>query len=291
MISLPHSFPRTYASLSVAFRRPNILLIAVISLGLSGVLLGRQVLHGEFGIIDDHEIIWFLGDKTRLDWRDILPTVVNKTELGNPWGSGRFRPFYYIARVTETALWGDKPTLWYAARLAAFATFIGCVFWVAWQLTGFFTALVLVGYVSLLPFWSGIWDRLGPSEIYATVGLGIWLASTAAIFMNASVRGRHLVGLVASTFMLCGSKETLLPFAALSIAVLLLRRKEIGTKSWYFALATCLFPATAIAFFMFLQLSGTGKDIYGQSVNFHDRSALILQLFKLVTFPLIAVLA
>ncbi|MFC5508376.1 hypothetical protein [Bosea massiliensis] len=259
---------------------PRLLFVHAIIIAILGVLFGRQILEAQFGIIDDHEIVWFLGNKSSLAWADILSTVMDKTEVGNPFESQRFRPFYYLARATEAALWGDSASLWYAARFLMFATFIGCLLEGARRLVGLCAALALLAYVVMLPFWSGIWDRLGPAEIYAACGLGIWFASSTSLLIDQVPRRRSFLGLTIGTFMMCGSKETLLPFALLSIALLVMRRHAMPTTRWYLAMIGCALPAGIIASVMVLQLGATGKDIYGNSVGFGGRTDLLIDVAK-----------
>ncbi|OJX66511.1 MAG: hypothetical protein BGO94_06490 [Micrococcales bacterium 72-143] len=62
-----------------------------------------QLRHARLGLIDDHEILRFLGSDHRLLLWEI-PSVLGTTELAN-WGEdGRFRPAYYFLRAVEVAL-------------------------------------------------------------------------------------------------------------------------------------------------------------------------------------------
>ncbi len=266
--------------------QPSVFVIGACSLGLAAVFLLRQVLFAEFGIIDDHEIMHFLGNSTRLPWSDVWDTVVTKTEVGSPLSSQRYRPFFYSLMVVETALWGDNPHLWYAARLFMFAGFLGCVGWSAIRLIGTPAAVVLVSYLVFLRFWGGVWARLIPSEIYGSVGFGIWLVCALQIFLSAVPKQRFFAGLIVGTFILCGSKETLLPFAALSVGIIALNyRKAQSIQFLALIMAGCLLPNLWIASVMVQQLSLRGTDLYGQTVSVSHRTDLALAGMRHVFMP------
>src|ERR1700681_4712894 len=84
----------------VAFARRGwlpALLIVVGACAISFILTGRQIWLAGWGIIDDHEVFYFLGNKQHLNFSEIISTVLDKTEVGSL--QGRFRPSYYFLRV------------------------------------------------------------------------------------------------------------------------------------------------------------------------------------------------
>src|SRR3989339_1434051 len=87
------------------------------------LLFGYYLLGANFtaklGIIDDHEVSWFMGEKGKVEITDI-PQVLSRTELGQFGEYKRFRPSYYLLRVIETVAWGNNAGAWYFARYLLF---------------------------------------------------------------------------------------------------------------------------------------------------------------------------
>src|SRR5262249_38267628 len=90
-----------------------------------GLVMAHPLLHAQFGPIDDHETLSWLGRDNSLGLRAIWPTFAHDTEVGQWGASHRFRPAYYAARVVETAVLTDHPLAWYATVLTAFAITCG----------------------------------------------------------------------------------------------------------------------------------------------------------------------
>src|SRR5262245_38435110 len=73
-----------------------------------------------WGIIDDHEVMAFVGNQGHLGLGQI-PQLLGKTEvvkIGQRFP--RYRPTYYFLRLLETALWRNDPFFWYAFRVVLF---------------------------------------------------------------------------------------------------------------------------------------------------------------------------
>ena len=68
----------------------------------------------QFGLIDDHEIISFLGSDKVYLFNDI---VVHLKNFFIGYDSSRYRPTYYLLRHTETFLFQADASLWYASRI------------------------------------------------------------------------------------------------------------------------------------------------------------------------------
>jgi hypothetical protein len=200
----------------------NFLIIA----GLSGVisfwLTGRQIYRASWGLIDDHEIFDFLGPGLHLSLNEIWSTMMTKTEIGTL--QGRFRPAYYVIKLTETSLFGADVHLWYLANTIGFAMFLTSVWWFMRRFVGIWLAGAFTFYISLLRLWVGVWSRLGPSEIGGATCIGVMLFATYFILFAGSARTKNLnaIILALATVALIGMKETFIPLAGGTFAVFVL---------------------------------------------------------------------
>ncbi len=87
---------------------------------VTGFLL-HDDLQAKWGIIDDHEIMAFLGPTGHLTPGDWLTSLQTHPEIaGLDLHIPRYRPAYYSLRLTECMLWGNNPHSWYGARLVLF---------------------------------------------------------------------------------------------------------------------------------------------------------------------------
>jgi hypothetical protein len=140
------------------------------------VFMLHPMLHADFAVIDDHEIVSILGRDNRVKISEISPLIQQWIIEQN----GRFRPGYYVLRILEAFFVGDHAILWYTNRL----------------LLALVSALALYGglRVILRPFPAGvvtllffsglqneIWTRLGPQEAY---GVPLVLAGLAWIVVQ-----------------------------------------------------------------------------------------------------------
>ncbi|MDP3689466.1 hypothetical protein [Bradyrhizobium sp.] len=170
--------------------------------------------------MDDWEPFAWLGPGAKLPFSEIWSTLLTKTEVGQP--AGRFRPGYYFLKALEMAIWGTNVHLWYFFRTLEFTVFIASIWWITSRFVGIWPAAILLIPILAMPFWADVWARLGPSEAYGSGALGILLLGTYGVFAGQSTRVR-CIGAIAITFatvILVGVKETLVPFAGLSVALL-----------------------------------------------------------------------
>jgi hypothetical protein len=235
----------------------NFFTIAGLSIALSFLLIGRQIWQTNWGIIDDFQIFDFLGSDLRLPVSEIWDTLLTKTEVGTL--QGRFRPSYYSFILLETSLWGDNVHLWYLARTAGFALFLASIWWFMERFIGVWLSGVLTAYISLLPMWAGVWSRLGPSEIYGSAFIGVMIfASYFVLFTDSPrIRGLSAIVLTLATFALVGAKETFVPLAGGSIAVLIL--------AW--AKSRLSLPVTAVLVLAILCAAGGILVVVRQQLN------------------------
>ena len=197
----------------------NFVVIAAVSGAISFILIGKQIYRADWGLVDDHEIFYFLGPGLHLNLSDFWSTLLAKTEVGSL--QGRFRPGYYIFKLGETWLWGTNVHLWYLARTIGFAVFLSSIWWFMRRFIGGWLSGVLTAYIALLPLWAGIWSRLGPSEIYGAICIGIMVFASYFIFFSGSSRVRTLsaIALTLATVGLVSVKETFIPLAGATAVV------------------------------------------------------------------------
>ncbi|CAN7314503.1 hypothetical protein LJR220_002766 [Bradyrhizobium sp. LjRoot220] len=276
----PNSTWFRYAALTSGVGRKQAIAIVLLSIAVSAWLIGRQVLHASWGMIDDHDTIRLIGaGNHHLPIGQYFHVLFTQTELGAIGKYTRFRPFYYPALLGEAVLWGDNVHLWYASRVGLLAVFIAGIWIVVARHLGIIIGLAVVLVVMRAPFWGDVWARLGPGEIYGAAGLGLWLVGIEGMFTSSRSRVRNLslLAVTIGTVMMVGSKETLFPFAGYSfcaIAVYIyLHRDSLAAKVHLaFILAYSSLSAVAIG----LALSRAGQDFLGQPVGLGERLARIL---------------
>ena len=248
----------------------NLLMIACLSGALSFLLIGRQVYLANWGMIDDHEIYYFLGPGLHLPLSEIWSTLLAKTEVGSL--QGRFRPGYYALKLIETSLWGTNVHLWYCARTIGFAIFLSSIWWFMRRFVGIWLGGVLTVCISLLPLWAGVWSRLGTSEAYGAACIGIALFAAYFLFFSEASRTRNVSAIVLAlaTVALIGMKETFVPLAGGSAAALILA--GVARRiSWFVVVVLALVISAALGGIIAVvtrQLDASGADIYVKPIEF-----------------------
>ena len=162
--------------------------------------LVSPMFQASFGPIDDHEIPALLGRSGHLVW-DAVPGTIARLAIS--YDTGRWRPFYWLVRVSELATWGPNATGWYLDRLALLlATMLGAsalaLRYVSAPLAALAALLVAAGPQA------ESWFRLGPQE---AIGTPLLLVGLALIVWGRTGSGLVLVVLAALT------KESFIPFA------------------------------------------------------------------------------
>ncbi len=235
----------------------------------------------KFGPIDDHEPLMWMGPDGHLPWSEFWATFINKTEVGQWGGSGRFRPAYYLFRVGETVLFGNNPWDWYACVLVMFtgacavlgyvaAVWLSTVVngsraWICWS-------VMLVGS-AVCPFlfaglyaWSGIVARLGPSELLGLLATGVVLLSLTKLSLGL---GRlwwipALLGVTTAIF----AKESFFSLALAFPLVGTYSYRALGRrKTDLVAGLLGLLPAVFLGLILAPTLLRSQHDIYGAGVG------------------------
>lgn len=220
----------------------------------------------KMGKIDDHEIEMFLGSDGKINIVEI-PKVIAGTEVGK-WGKyERFRPSYYTLRVIESSLWRDNAFLWYATRYVMLVVVMGLGYLILARILPKLIAMLSIFYLLTLPMWADVLTRLGPSEIYAAVGVTMF-----GYGLITQLDWLWFVGYLIAV----GSKENLLfllPVLGIWFLIQIIQKK-VTTKQ-------AILAATAIAYTVWIlggivlatRLSGT--DVYGTNISYVDRLKLL----------------
>jgi hypothetical protein len=251
--------------------------IFLLSTAIAFGFIGRQVFSANWGVIDDHAIFLFLGTDLRLPLADFFHTLLTKTEVGN-LNYGRFRPSYYFFTLLETVIWGANVHLWYLARTLWFATFIASLWWLLNKFVRIWLGAALLLPILFLPFWAGIWARLGPSEIYGTLALAFMLFGIyAAVYSKDESKRKWAAALITfAAVLLVGSKETFIPLAGAAVATLIFVGFTRRIPIWmavFFLLVICLYAA-GIVFVIQRSVLAVGEDFYARTIDMRQLAGI-----------------
>lgn len=255
------------------FLLPGVLLTAF-SIALT-IFLFDPFRHAAFGLVDDHEILRYLGSDHRVALGDIPHILMTQTEVGQ-WGqSARFRPVYYFLRVSEAMVNGDHAGRWYLVRMAIMVcTAVGTSMLVLWaafaagsgRIRLFMSgalALLVAALIITLPAWQDISTRLGPSETYVALGLTVFLIGGCIVFGSPERTYAWLLFALGFTVAI-GSKEDCILLLVPFVAVYFLRFTRAKMKPLVLVvfIAVILF-AMFVALGVSLGLASAGSDVYG----------------------------
>lgn len=259
-------------------RRERLVVGFMWSLLVTTILIGKN-LGAEWSIIDDHEIAVTLGPGQQLSFRALGSLLAAHREVGSPtldWT--RYRPSYYALRFFECYLWGDRPALWYLCRCVLFGVSAAIFGNLLARWLGSMLASLLALASLTYSFWADIFSRLGPAEIYAVVGVALFVQGLAALCSRkyVAVSASWWLLLTAGALLAMGSKENfllLLPCTWL-LAASLWRRRQLR---WFGGV--CLLLITTYGLFIglvvFAKLRHTQVDVYQASVAPQDRASLL----------------
>ena len=258
----------------------NKLTVFGIILGLSFlfafVLAGNQIFYANWALVDDWEPFgWIKPGQNRLPFSEIRDALLTKTEVGVP--GGRFRPAYYFLKMVEMATWGTNVHLWYLTRTLEFTVFIASIWWITSRFVGIWIGGVLLVPILSMRFWADVWARLGPSEAYGSGALGMLLLGAYGVFAGQSPRLRAFgaIMITVATLILLGVKETFVPFAGLSVTLLVFAYAK-GRLSFPLAgvsVAVVCVASVMILLFLKKAVSG-GTDYYAKAIELSQLIAI-----------------
>ena len=254
-------------------------------------IFGR-VLASKWGVIDDHEIMLFLGRDGKLYLNEIFSTL-KLTEVGDFGSFPRYRPSYYVLRLLECVMWGANPAYWYAFRLSLLILAVS-LFWnfVAPQI-GWLGGGLLSAYMLSFFYWEDIFGRLGPGETYAVLGLPIYIWGLMNAFKADITKSKYILyglAIFLGSIVCIGSKENFLLLFIPSVYVVFRAFRLQKYTLFIFASGSVLFSlyvGGAVAILM----SQTGMDQYSNSVSPLARFSIFLNaLFTINIFAHVAIL-
>lgn len=238
-------------------------------------------LQAQWGFVDDHEIMHFIGSDYRTPINKVLP-IIKETEIARFGEYPRFRPSYYLIRISETLLWGKNYQLWYGSRLLLLAASL-LIFWrTISKIFGRGLSFVFLIKILELPFWSDLFTRLGPAETYAVGGLALYVWGYAtAISSDAKENNLHAklsdIAYFIGGLVTIGVKENFIFLGITSFLLLIMKivKKEFKASlliSSVIHLIYCIVVLLAI----FIATGKTGVDIYSNTIDLPSRSSLLL---------------
>lgn len=251
------------------WNKNNMWLLVLFSGMLAFFLFGANV-KAQWWIIDDHEIAYFLGPDRVLQVDEILEKLIFDTEVGRQIQLPRFRPVYYVLRLLECWAWGDKPSLWYGLRVFIYMFFIGTFWYLVSCKVGIVVGGLISMYVALHTFWVDIFSRLGPSEVYAVLGLMIFGWGIYSAYTSNRVTG--WVYLFAGAVICSGSKENFLVMILPLLYIVwdFYKRGELNLAKAVLSLGTLTWMIW-IDFMVVSAALSHGGDVYGSSVGIKTR--------------------
>ncbi len=237
-------------------------LLPIVVFAVFGYYLMGGLFSAKLGMIDDHEIPYFLGSDGVITLTE-LPKVIGMTEIG-AWGEYlRFRPSYYMLRVIETMLWRDNATMWFVARYVLLVLSM----WMAFRIMSKYFPKILsylfIFYVLTMPFWPDLLTRLGPSEIYGVPAL--------LGFAYGYVFKKPWILLI-SYVLAVGAKENflfLLPLLLLWVWQMM--REHKMTKSLWAASILAIGFTIWVVSAILVATGRAGADIYGETISYRYR--------------------
>ncbi|WP_027576396.1 hypothetical protein [Bradyrhizobium sp. WSM1743] len=145
-----------------------ILIFATILAGLFILQFGAFIDRATPALIDDHDILYPLGDKPTATLHEIWTDLKNTDEyqeLANTGSATRFRPAFYPLKSIKTYLLGNNIRLWYIANFLLYLGTTTVLFSLILHTFGIPSALVFAALYLGHKSWADIFPRLGPVEI------------------------------------------------------------------------------------------------------------------------------
>jgi hypothetical protein len=238
------------------------------------------ILSAQFGPVDDHEPLIWLGSDGHLALEEFWSTLAG-TEVGQWGGFLRFRPAYYMVRIFQATLFGDSPAGWYWSTLTIYV--LTCAIlgytvgvWLSCavrlrsprleRLLLIFGSILATWLFSGMPAWSGIVTRLGTSELPGLFACALVVLALTKISLQRSRLWWALA--LAGCLMAVFSKE---PFISIVLAFPIVGlyayfthgRKKLDLIAGF----SGLLPGLLLIVVLAPSLSQSSTDVYGRSVG------------------------
>ena len=219
------------------------------------------LLDAKWGLVDDHEIITFVGMDERLPPSRFIDSL-NRTELNSSSTMTRFRPSYYVLRAIEAMVWGKAPSLWYGFRITVAVIFSFSLAYVSLSFAGSILSIGFLIYVLSAPYWADIFARAGPSELYAVLGITLIFFSIGRLKYKAPASLFQVCGLVCGVIIATGSKENFLFLIFIPLFLLYSRQVKIRSVSGLLLIISVLYIIW-IGLTIYFRLKSANGLIYG----------------------------
>lgn len=160
--------PTTDQDMQKQPRRVLDILFAAVLAGLFMLQFGTFIDRATPALIDDHDILYPLGDKPTATLQEIWTDLKNTDEyqeLANTGSATRFRPAFYLLKSIQTYMWGSNIRLWYIANFLLYLGTTTLLFSLILRTFGIPSALVFAALYLGHKSWADIFPRLGPVEI------------------------------------------------------------------------------------------------------------------------------
>jgi len=268
------------AELKSRIGRYSMPIIIGVSLPVTFYLFGAN-LDAEFGVIDDHEIVLYLGVDRELPAAEAVERI-QSANFGNPQGHKRYRPSYYTLRMLETYLWGARPILWYATRMIIAALFMVVAWYIIGKHLGMLAGFLTVMYITTSLPWIDIFSRLGPAEAYGVLGTTVFAAGSYLLIKARSQTRRsgtealYWILVMMGALVALGSKENLIIISVPTVLLAALAFTDRRNRVAAFIAATAVLTLTTLSVWAtLLAVGAAGATIYGESVEPIGRLAII----------------
>jgi hypothetical protein len=230
-------------------------------------------LYSQWGILDDHEIVYYSPSSHPMGFSDLIPTLLSKTEISPSSTSPRFRPVYYFLRLVETRLWSsESPFPWYLTRIFIFIFFTSVLYIFFKRFNGRLLGGIITILVATFNFWNGIFSRLGPSETYAIIGFSLFMIGVLVLSKNKESNISWFLIMV-GTVLAIGSKENMIIILVPELFLFgLFFRKPINRNIFpIFMISISILMTFWIVLTLFIRMKTNGADFYGNSIEIFDR--------------------
>ena len=258
-------------------RRWEAVALGAIGLAASAALLW-PLLHGGWYMMDDPTILSWLRVDGRLHLADV-PHILATSEIAAFGSDSRCRPVYWILRLAETALWGDRTTRWFGVRILLFGGVLSAFAWTLVAAVGRAWGAVLMVYVAAQFYWGDVWAHASLGEQYAAGALAVFVVAAAVLlerFEREAPADGPLIAMSVATIVAVGSKENfaflVLPLA---IALLLAHRAGLARRRAAAAVAAAFAMTAYVGAGVILGLRHEGMDQYGASAGLSHRLGLL----------------
>ena len=228
-----------------------------------------RVTHIGFGMVDDHEYAYLMGDRGELTLGQII-SIYPQLEPGQFGNTYRYRPTYYAMRMLEVWAFRDSAPLYLLLRVLFAMAFCAGVYRIARTWFPRWYALTTSIAILALPVWSQIWYDLGAAEVYGITALP-WIVFFAVRWMilplDRPIRYAYLYGGALLSVVVIGTKENFIFLPAMYGVCALwawVRRDRGGMIAAAVCLLATLVSSAVIVAAVFPLMAKRGMDQIGK---------------------------